>query len=170
MYNSTPHTTTGKTPTELLRGKSIRSKIPAVRDIEVAPPPGDGTSDRDAMAKARGGASEDSRRRAQESSLTIGDTVVLKNQSITNKLTPTFADEDYTVINKSGSRLTVQNNETGKTYDRTTSHVKKIAEPVVNGEATVEEEAFVPEASSTPAPPKRSTRIVQRSKWQQDYV
>lgn len=133
----------GKIPTELLRSKSICFRIPAVRDIAVARPPGDGTRDRDVVANARGKGSKDSERRAQESLVTVGDIVVLKNQSITNKLTPTFADEDYMVMNKSRSRLTVQNDKTRKTDDRTTSHMKRILERMMNEEATVEKEPFV---------------------------
>ncbi|XP_038106540.1 uncharacterized protein K02A2.6-like [Culex quinquefasciatus] len=34
MYYTTPHSTTGKTPTEMLYGRTIRSKIPALSDIE----------------------------------------------------------------------------------------------------------------------------------------
>ncbi|XP_055543017.1 uncharacterized protein K02A2.6-like [Wyeomyia smithii] len=34
MYYTTPHSVTGKTPTELMYGHTIRSKLPAVDDVE----------------------------------------------------------------------------------------------------------------------------------------
>ncbi|XP_058828318.1 uncharacterized protein K02A2.6-like [Topomyia yanbarensis] len=37
MYYTTPHSITGKTPTELLYGRTIRLKIPALDDIETIP-------------------------------------------------------------------------------------------------------------------------------------
>ena len=58
-YNTTPHSTTGKTPTKLLFGQSIRSKIPSVREIETAIAPSDETHDRDAVLKTKGKENED---------------------------------------------------------------------------------------------------------------
>lgn len=38
LYNNTPHTTTGKAPSELLQGRKLRSKLPQFEDLETAPP------------------------------------------------------------------------------------------------------------------------------------
>ncbi|XP_055524178.1 uncharacterized protein K02A2.6-like [Wyeomyia smithii] len=53
MYYTTPHSTTGKTPTELLYGRTIRSKIPALEDIETIPTSTD-FRDKDQIAKENG--------------------------------------------------------------------------------------------------------------------
>lgn len=34
MYNSTPHTTTGKTPAELFFGRQFRDKIPSITTLQ----------------------------------------------------------------------------------------------------------------------------------------
>lgn len=89
MYYTTPHSITGKTPTELLYGRTIRSKIPALDDIETTPT-GDEARDRDRLLKDKGKQSEDLRRHARESSLSTGDTVLMQNLLPGNKLSTTF--------------------------------------------------------------------------------
>ncbi|XP_055681707.1 uncharacterized protein K02A2.6-like [Lutzomyia longipalpis] len=78
MYYTTPHSTTGKTPTELLYGKTIRSKIPSLGDIATAPPVSD-YRDRDQLLKEKGKACEDEKRRAMVSDIVVGDKNTLLN-------------------------------------------------------------------------------------------
>ena len=188
-YNTTPHSTTGKTPTELLFGQSIRSKIPSVRDLEVAYKPCDEAHDRDAIAKEEGRVAEDFRRRARRSSISEGDTVVLKDQLRDNKLSSRFVDENFTVTNRSGNELTVRSQVDGRSYNRVPSHVKKVPDPrgdqtsdapsssvrAHNDPATIpttitEDGDFNPRSASTPAVIKRSTRIVKQPEWRKDFV
>ncbi|XP_062715815.1 uncharacterized protein K02A2.6-like isoform X1 [Aedes albopictus] len=125
MYYSTPHSTTGTTPAELMFGRNIRTKLPTLRDLSTEAPPTE-YRDRDLQQKERGKVTEDLRRRAKPSELNVGDEVYMKNVLPGNKLTPTFNPKVMTVAAKQGSRVTVQNNETGKSYDRNSSHLKKV--------------------------------------------
>lgn len=53
MYNTTPHGTTGKSPSELLFGRNIRNKIPSITDFTLEQ--GDEEArDRDIVNKLRG--------------------------------------------------------------------------------------------------------------------
>lgn len=125
MYYSTPHSTTGKTPAELMFGRNIRTKLPSLVDLSTEAPPTE-HGDRDLQEKEKGKASENLRRRAKPSNLGIGDEVYMKNVLPRNKLTPTFNPAVMTVTAKHGSRVTVQNSETGKSYDRNSSHLKRV--------------------------------------------
>ncbi|XP_058840130.1 uncharacterized protein K02A2.6-like [Topomyia yanbarensis] len=125
MCYSTPHSTTGKTPTELLYGRNIRSKIPSLRDIGTAVPCSD-YRDRDQLAKEKGKLYEDSRRNAKPSVIEVGNKVLMKHVLQRNKLTPNFDPTVMTVAAKDGPCVTVRNDETGQTYKRNSSHLKKI--------------------------------------------
>ncbi|XP_062698374.1 uncharacterized protein K02A2.6-like [Aedes albopictus] len=125
MYYSTPHSITGKTPTEMMYGHTIRSKIPCLGDIETTPRD-DEVSERDRVLKEKGKEREDQRRLARESGIQAGDTVLLKNLLPGNKLTPTFNPTEYLVLNKEGSRVTVRNKVSDKVYRRNVAHVKRV--------------------------------------------
>lgn len=125
MYYSTPHSVTGKTPTELLMGRTIRTKIPSLKDIETAPPSED-FRDRDCSLKHKTCEQENANRKATESSIKEGDKVLMQNLTPGNKLSTTYSPTEYEVVKKTGSRVTIQNEETGKVYDRNSAHLKKI--------------------------------------------
>lgn len=128
MYYSTPHCTTSKTPSELMSGRNIRTKLPSLRDLSSSVPSTE-YRDKDQQAKEKSRVAEDQRRRAKTSDLTVGDKVLMKNVLPGNKLTPTFGSSVMTVTARDGSRVTVQNDETCKSYDRNVSHLKKIVGP-----------------------------------------
>lgn len=131
MYYSTPHSTTGKTPSELMFGRNIRTKIPSLQDVNTAVPVTD-YRDRDQTAKEKGKEREDERRKAKPSNIEVGDKVFMKNVLPGNKLTPTFNSTVMTVEAKQGPRITVRNEETGKVYDRNSSHLKKVNLPDIS--------------------------------------
>lgn len=128
LYNNTPHTVTGKAPSELLQSRRLRTKLPCIDDVETIPPSTD-FRDQDWEKKMQGKQREDEKRRAKSRRLSIGDTVLMKNLCPTNKLSTNFLKEKFTVIDRKGSNVTVQSKETGKTYDRNVSHLKSIVEP-----------------------------------------
>lgn len=125
MYYSTPHSITGKTPSELMLGRTIRTKLPFLREIETAPP-NDEFCDRDAIAKKHACDRENIKRNARPSSIQEGDKVLMQNLLPGNKLTTTYSPVEYTVVRKSGTRCTVQSEDSGTTYERNSSHLKKI--------------------------------------------
>lgn len=135
LYNNTPHTITGKAPSELLQNRKLRTKLPCVDDIETMPPSTD-FRDRDHEKKFHAKQWEDEKRRAKPSSILPGDTVLMRNLCPTNKLSTNFYKEKFTVVDRQGSNVTVQSQETGKTYDRNSSHLKPISDPVLVEDST----------------------------------
>lgn len=125
MYYTSPHSVTGKTPTELCYGRTIRSKIPSLKDLETAPSRSE-VIDRDQQSKKKGEESENIKRGAKDSDLKVGDTVLMKNLVPANKLTPNFSPSECLVLGKDGSRVTVQDKESHKTYQRNVVHLKKV--------------------------------------------
>ncbi|XP_062555369.1 uncharacterized protein K02A2.6-like [Armigeres subalbatus] len=105
MYNTTPHCTTGKTPTELLKGKTIRSKIPSISDIETMSNIHGEAQDRDTVRKHQGKIYEDRRRHARSSEIKEGDCVLLQNLLSSHKLSTTFNPVEYTVTERRGNRI-----------------------------------------------------------------
>lgn len=128
LYNTTPHTITGMAPSELLQNRKVRTKLPQIGDLETTPPSSD-FRDRDFERKMLGKEREDVRRKAKVSKIAIGDTVLMRNLLPTNKLSTNFLKEKFTVIDKQGSNVKVRSNDSGKTYDRNTSHLKLLPSP-----------------------------------------
>ncbi|XP_058456391.1 uncharacterized protein K02A2.6-like [Malaya genurostris] len=187
MYYTTPHSTTGKTPTELMYGYTIRSKLPAIGDIETAPQNTD-FRDRDQSLKEKGKEIEDTRRRATRYSIDLGDTVLMLNLVPSSKLSTTFNPRRYTVVSRSGPRVTIEDPQTGKSYDRNVAHLKKIIEleqlsTKVTDDSSEDQE--LPRASSDedfhgfeleddnteriPILPDRQRRTVKKPAWLNDY-
>lgn len=122
MYNTTPHSVTGKPPLELLTGRPVKDLLPSMR-TEPYWCRDEETRDRDAIKKMQGKIYADTRRHAKESEIGVGDAVMLKNYD-TGKLEPKFKLEKYVVVKKTGSDVTVTNEE-GVMYRRSVSHLKK---------------------------------------------
>ncbi|XP_055714359.1 uncharacterized protein K02A2.6-like [Phlebotomus papatasi] len=129
MYYTTPHSTTGKTPTELCLGRTIRGKIPSLRDIETQPPLKTEYRERDKMLKEKGKDKEDKKRGAKESDIIIGDVVLIKNVLPGNKLTITFGRNRFIVTGKAGASVTVKDIKCRKIFCRNSTHLKKVYEP-----------------------------------------
>lgn len=80
MYRSTPHSTTGVSPAELLFGRKPRTKLPMLTEFvdqsEVR--------DRDQEKKEQGKQYSDHRRQANTADLVAGDKVLLKKKKVIN--------------------------------------------------------------------------------------
>lgn len=125
MYRSTQHSTTLKTPAELMFNRNIRDKLPSIEQpLETID---SDTRDRDMEKKWKVKLYADSRRRAQTNPIKEGDKVVVKRQIVTNKLATTFEPEIHKVTKRFGSEVVVEHSGTGKKYRRNVSHVKKIS-------------------------------------------
>lgn len=124
MYNSTPHSTTGKTPFEIYFCRKFRDKIPSLSivltsyDSEVR--------DHDKEMKDKGKRYADLKRKSQENELPIGEKVYVKNLIKENKLTTQFNPAPHTVISSNGGEYNVRNDETGQEYKRNIIHLKKV--------------------------------------------
>ncbi|KAG6454310.1 hypothetical protein O3G_MSEX008647 [Manduca sexta] len=125
MYNSTPHSVTGKSPSELFFKRQFRDKIPSAPDMEYKTVDSE-VRDRDMQMKEKGKEYGDRIRKAKDSNLEIGEKVLIKNILKDNKLTSNFNSTPHTVTNANGGDVSIRNDETGKEYRRNIIHLKKI--------------------------------------------
>lgn len=130
MYNSTPHTTTGKSPSELFFRRLNRDKIPSFDKLEKTELDAE-VRDRDKILKEKGKEYGDMKRRAMETNISEGDKVYIKNMEKINKLSSNFSPTPHTVESVKQGDVTVRNDETGQMLRRNVVHLKKI-----NGEWT----------------------------------
>ncbi|XP_063892502.1 uncharacterized protein K02A2.6-like [Helicoverpa armigera] len=124
MYNSTPHTVTGKTPAELFFRRQFRDKLPMINDMTYKPEDFE-IRDRDKEHKEKGKEYADRKRRATDSDLSVGDKVYLKNTNKTNKLSLDFDPTIHTVESVNGNDVQLKNDETGQQTRRNVIHLKK---------------------------------------------
>lgn len=119
IYRSIDHTTTGKSPAELLFKRKMRGKLPSITaahaELEVR--------DRDAEQKGQSKIYADERRHARYSDVKVGDTVLVRQEK-TDKLTTPFNATPHKVVSKSGNQVTVET-PTGARYKRNTTFVKR---------------------------------------------
>lgn len=66
----------------------------------------------------------DTKRRAKESKIDVGDHVVVRNLRKRNKLETNFNPQPHVVVKKSGTRITLKNLSTGVEFDRHINHAK----------------------------------------------
>ena len=101
-YWSTPHSTTGISPAELLFRRPMRSKLPTITDTVF-----DDTivRDRDSARKQTSKDHADRSTRAADRSISEGNKVFVRNATPTNKLSPTFLPDPYTVVSRHGDQL-----------------------------------------------------------------
>lgn len=125
MYNSTPHSVTGKTPSELFFKRLNRDKIPTLQDISNKE---DDTEirDKDREQKERGKNYGDKRRKARDPDLNEGDKVYVKEFNKTNKLTSNYNPTPHIVEKTNNGDITIRNEETGQTLRRNILHLKRI--------------------------------------------
>ncbi|KAG7303117.1 hypothetical protein JYU34_013146 [Plutella xylostella] len=148
MYNSTPHSVTGKTPSELFYRRKFRDKIPMVTDAGNKSEDSTKVKDRDQEWKEKGKIYADRKRRAQECDLEPGDKVYVKNMIKENKLSLNYDPTSHTVRKCVGGDLEVQNDETGQTYRRNIVHLKKVqGQWTVHNKVAEEEEDGSDESS-----------------------
>lgn len=141
-YRSTPHSTTGVSPSKLLFGREIRTKLPELREESVRPELVE-VQDRDSEMKQKGADYVDLRRRAQKCGIQPGDKVLIKEKK-KDKLSPTFCETPLEVVEKRGNEVIVKSS-TGVQYRRNVTHVKKFEEESVGVEEDVQNQEMVQE-------------------------
>lgn len=123
-YNSWPHHVTKIPPAELMFGRTVRSVIPNLRtdqkqhlDEELR--------DRDRSAKFSRNAREDTARKARETGIEVGDTVLVA-QAKRDKADTAYKNAFHKVIAIQGAgRATVKDMTNSKTFDRNVKCLKK---------------------------------------------
>lgn len=167
MYAITPHSVTAVAPAQLMFGRRFRDLIPHLQDEKLD----DGEMrDRDRLVKFQAKENWDKRMKAKESSIVVGDEVLMKNMVPNNKLAPKFLGTPVKVIDRFGNSLTLETAD-GRVYKRNTSHVKPFVRPMDSEislpkdqlEPAQEAEHEGPEFQPGPGPrPKRDRRIPKR--------
>lgn len=157
-YRTTPHSSTGITPSKLLFNREMKSKLPQLTDLSTQMYAE--AKDKDSESKQKRVDYADARRGARGNDIVPGDTVLLKQRKA-NKLTTTFEDEQYEVTSKSGSEVVVTSPE-GVDYRRNVTEVKRYLQ-----DADLEADTPVVEEPPPPTRPLRETKVPGHLK---DYV
>ncbi|XP_055589748.1 uncharacterized protein K02A2.6-like [Uranotaenia lowii] len=123
MYNSTPHTVTGKAPIELMTGRPIKDLLPSIRTDPYLYRE-EAVRERDAVEKLKGKKYADSRRHATPSDIKVNDTVIVRSFD-NGKLEPKFKLERFRVDRRAGSDCRITNDE-GVSYRRSVTHLRKL--------------------------------------------
>ncbi|XP_055527166.1 uncharacterized protein K02A2.6-like [Wyeomyia smithii] len=131
MYRSSPHSTTEKTPSEMLFGYNIRYRLPTIHQPKNTD---EETADRDKQMKEKGKLYADERRNAKPSLISVGDKVLVKKMARPNKLAPYFDPQVFRVLKRKGGDVIVISEETGVKYRRHVSHLQRI--PSTNAGST----------------------------------
>lgn len=146
MYRSTPHSTTGVSPAELLFNRKIRTKLPelgsndSLLDEEIR--------EKDAWVKERGRIYYDQRNKVKDSCLQPGDTVFMRKEK-DNKLSCGFDSTEYQITNRVGNTVTVAS-PAGNTFTRNVSAVKKVYNGETDPSETVTIKSEVVESDPEP--------------------
>ena len=122
-YRSIPHPSTGKSPSEMLYGRKIRTKMPAVADFVDDL----GARDHDSEYKAKAKLYTDERRGASYSDIQVGDPVLMKNYD-SPKTQAKFQSVPVTVVDRQGPRVSVETND-GRRFDRNVAELKRYYTP-----------------------------------------
>lgn len=121
-YRATPHSVTNFSPAELMFGWNLRDKLPrSTREVNI-----EKAKQNDARCKEKGKTYIDGKRKAKDSTIDVGDFVVVKNFIRKNKLTPNFNPQQHKVVKRDGTRLQLENVETGVISSRHVNHTKRI--------------------------------------------
>lgn len=108
-------------------GREIYNGIPSIRQ-----PPTlalEASKDRDIQLKEYHKQKVDEKRQAKQHKLERGDTVLLRNQR-KGALQPNFTDQEFEVVDLEGGTIHIKSNETGKSYIRNSTHLKKLDTPL----------------------------------------
>lgn len=130
MYRSTPHSTTGKSPFELLSNRKMRTAIPctlALKDcVEEGEMNDEDVRDRDALQKQKGKAYWDVRHGAKEGGVMEGDSVMMQAVNPGSKWTPRYGPEIGKVVRQRGPDVTIAT-PSGGVYRRHASTLKQVS-------------------------------------------
>lgn len=123
-YRATPHTTTGVTPSELLNGRKLRTKIPQQQSpTSQEKELDDKARKNDNSQKEKMKKHADKTNHAQPNKIVVGDKVLVK-QKKHNKLTTPFDPKPYKVVEVKGSMVVAEREDHQIT--RNSSHFKVI--------------------------------------------
>ena len=123
QYRVTPHSITSVAPCELLFNRKVRGKLPSLsvpKIVNFHKTAKDNEQQKQISQKTY----IDQRRKAKYSPISVGDCVLVKQEK-RNKLSTRFSTTPYTVISRTGTKITARNSQ-NYTLTRNVSHFKKI--------------------------------------------
>ena len=128
-YRSTPHSTTGKSPAELLFRRVLNNKMPELSglDDEEADISDQGARDRDTQKKQANKDYVDKKFIAKERDVREGDLVLLE-QKRQNKLSSSYEKKPYEVMTRYGDQVVLRSSNGGD-YRRNMQHIKPFNSP-----------------------------------------
>ena len=188
-YRTTPHPATGATPAQLLCGRQLRTKMPAVPRLEPAPGR-PAVQQKNLRYREEAKRHADHRRRAVPSDIRVGDKVLVKIPKRLTKLSSVFYEEPYTVVSVNGSRVTVRRLSDGRIFMRNSNFVKRYygssmtrdfvepmlsvpcnEEPVRNKDCSASEPVDGPaDRTQTSEYRTRSGRVIVKPQWYGNVV
>ena len=146
-YRTTPHTTTGESPSKLLFGRDIRSKLPDLALFNENPNQPSAVRDNDSARKQAAKDRSDSRFNAKERDLEPGDKVLVRNDQPTNKLSTPFLPTPCKILDRHGDQLVIEKAD-HSIIRRNLHHAKRFLEEGKE-EKTDEDEAKDQDAAET---------------------
>ncbi|XP_022803357.1 uncharacterized protein K02A2.6-like [Stylophora pistillata] len=170
QYRATPHSTTARSPSELLNGRKLKSTLPIHKQEQ----PFHDVRQTDANKTEKMKAYADKHNHAKHSDFEVGDRVLIK-QPKHNKLSTPFCPEPLEITQKKGSMVTAQNADHSVT--RNSSFFKKLPSntPVSPNLNDCDDEIQgdlptpVVHADESSCQPRRSSRIRRLPTHLKDY-
>lgn len=142
-YRTTPHSTTGVSPAELMFRRKLRTKLLQVENLQENVFDEE-MRDKDVYSKYRNKLYVDEKRGAVDCDLEPGDSVLLK-KAVKDKMDTPYHAEPYTLVQKTGNSCVVESPE-GVSLKRNSEFVKKYQEP----ETAESDVSDIPETFSEP--------------------
>ena len=123
QYRTTPHSTTGVPPAELLFNRTVKGKLPILQKRNLVNRHREARQN-EASKKEYQKRYADNRRNVKESGIKVGDCVLVRQRK-RDKLTPYCSDVPYTVTHRHHSCITARNKD-GHSITRNASLFKPI--------------------------------------------
>ena len=102
-YRNTVHPSTGKTPSQLMMGRTIRTKIPTIIKTGDAKTDLEEARERDQQTRLRRKSLRDQRKTAREKEYKIGDRVLIAQRKTTTK--PPYDPKSYEIKDIKGTQI-----------------------------------------------------------------
>jgi len=118
-YRSTPHSSTGKAPAEVLFGRNLKTKLPEP-PLQAKAETDATIQQSDAIAKAKMKYHADNKVYVKPSGIQIGNTVLVKDTTSLRPSTP-YEPIPYVVTDKKGSMITAERNNKSLTRNSSRS-------------------------------------------------
>ena len=156
-YRTTPHSTTGFPPAQLLFNRKVNNKLPQVSSTENTK-----LIEKDMKAKSKMKEKADKTRKAKSSTIKVGDAVLVKQRK-QNKFSTRFNPNPFRVVKKNGTMITAHRNDMSIT--RNASHFKQVDPSLFHDQSEEEEDDEDVNSKDTnpveddPPPIRRSSRV-----------